>query len=370
MSKIGNDKERKPTAKKSFSLADFKKNLGVEDSPEKDISWYKCSKAIEDETGLPGVPRGYVTLARGFTNTGKSTLLCEAVVSAQKMGDFPIIIDTENNLGRKRLESMGFDWNGNYILLDNEGLLMNYGKKQNKDRNEASIEDMSVAINDFLDLQEEDKLPFNLCFAIDSLGTLDCIKTIDAQEKGSSDNNMWNANAFEKSFKYLINSRIPASRKTSRKYINTVIAVQKIWIDNMGNGVVKHKGGEAFFYGSRLIFHFGGIAAHGTKKVSATSKKREVVYGIKTKIEIIKNQLNSELGGIALAGEIISTPHGFIGATSSDIEMYKKKNILYFRDLLGHDIDPDDIKTTYSNIDDSVDIDDFKANLENFENNI
>ncbi len=38
----------------------------------------------------------------------------------------------------------------------------------------------------------------NLVFIIDSLGTLDCIKTINAHDKGSSDNNMWNAGAFEK----------------------------------------------------------------------------------------------------------------------------------------------------------------------------
>lgn len=348
-----NKAARKPTAKKNFSLADFKKKTNSENIENKPLRWLKCSSAFKRATGLDGFPMGYVALTRGFSNTGKSTSLSEAIVAAQKQEVLPIIIDTENNLSLSRLEKMGFDLGegdeGFYIYIDNDFLLENFGKKQDKTRKEASIEDMAQCIHHFLDLQDAGELPYNLLFAIDSLGTLDCIRTINAHEKNTSDNNMWNAGAFEKAFKYLVNSRIPRSRKIDKPYTNTMIAVQKIWLDSMlGAGVIKHKGGEAFFYGARLIFHHGGIQSHSTKKIGATFSKREVAYGVETKIKVEKNQIDGDLGGISFEGKLISTPHGFIGAETEDKDNYKKEYIKFFRDILENEsLTPEDIKTKY-----------------------
>lgn len=353
VNEIANKKTRKPLAKKEFSLKDFKKKINGEDIPQKPLEWISLGEAWKEQTGLPGIPLGYTTLARGFSNTGKSTLVSIGLVEAQKRGILPIIIDTENNLGRKRLEKMGFDWDNDfYMYIDNDYLLENYGKKQDKNRTEATIEDMANCINDFLDMQENGELPFNLFFGVDSFGTLDCIKTVNAADKGSSDNNMWNAGAFEKAFKYLLNNRIPSSRKINKKYTNTLVCVQKIWIDSMGGGMpaVKHKGGEAAFYGARLIYHFGGTLSHGTKKVKATSKGKEVTFGIETKISVVKNQIDGDLGGIALEGKIISVPTGLISVEKTSIDQYKKDNILYFRNILGEELDADDIGTKVEDV--------------------
>jgi len=360
---------KKPTKKKKFSLDDFKKKIGGEDVDQKPLEWYKCSPALQKATGLPGFPKGYISLSRGFSNTGKSTSVLEAAVDAQRQGDLPIIIDTENNVGIERIKKMGFDWGGDKIYVQNDFLLEQFGRKKDPKRNEASIEDLADAIHFFLNQQEAGELPKNLCFIIDSLGTLDCIRSINASEKGTSDNNMWNAGAFEHAFKSILNSRIPASRKQNRKYVNTIIAVQKIWIDAMGAGVVKHKGGEAFFFGSRLIYHHGGIAAHGTKMVGATSKKRNVSYGIETNIKVAKNHIDGPLGGISMEGKLISTPHGFI--FPEDIDEYKKEHIQYFRDVLGDlTINADDIGNKYTdvNIDGDVELNVENLNREMKEN--
>jgi len=326
---------RKATAKKTFSLADFKKKAGCEDVPDKPLTWLRTSAAMEKATGLPGFAKGYVNLCRGFSNTGKSTAVCEGIVAAQKDGDLVIIIDTENNMGMERLVKMGFDINGEYILIDNEYLLTNFGKKQDKDRNEASIEDLAKCMYYFMDEQNDGNLDRNITFAIDSIGTLNCIATINAQVKETTANNMWNAKAYETCFLSMLNNTIPNSRKIDKPYINTVIAVQKIWIDNMNGGGVKHKGGETFYFGSRLIYHFGGIIAHGTKKIMATSKKRDVNYGIEARINVAKNHIDGPLGGISMEGKIISTPHGFV--YPDDLEIYKKKYILFFRNIFNDD---------------------------------
>lgn len=58
-----------------------------------------------------------------------------------------------------------------------------------------------------------------------------------------------------------------------------------------GAGAIKHKGGEAFFYATRLILHFGGIISHGTKAVTAKSGNNSFAFGIETKLKVAKNQV-------------------------------------------------------------------------------
>jgi len=325
---------RKPTPKKNFSLDNFKKKVGASDVPSKPLIWIPIDDALKEATGMPGVPKGYVTLFRGYSNTGKSTALMRAIVNAQKMGLLPIIIDTENNIdeGNERLTLMGFDWKGDYILVKNKFLLDNFGKHQDKDRKEASIEDLAKAIYYFLDQQDAGNLPYDLFFAIDSIGTLNCIKTINALEKNDSDNNMWNAGAYEKAFMSILNNTIPNSRRIDSPYTNTISAVQKIWYDSM-NKVVKHKGGETFFFGGRLIYHFGGIITHGTARVTFTSKSRDVNFGFQNKVNIAKNHIDGQWGGISLEGKIASTPHGFVYGDKESIDEYKKQHILHFRNI-------------------------------------
>src|ERR1035437_1587448 len=333
-----NDKTRKPIAKKTFSLDNYKKKIGAEKVPSKPLIWIPIDEALREATGMPGVPKGYVTLFRGYSNTGKSTALMRSIVNSQKMGVLPIIIDTENNIDDQyeRLTLMGFDWNKEYILVNNKFLLDNFGKAQNKDRKEAAIEDLAKTVYYFLDQQKDGDLPCDLYFAIDSIGTLNCIATIDAAVKETANNNMWNAGAYEKSFLSILNNTIPNSRRIDSPYTNTIGAVQKTWYDSM-NKVIKHKGGETFFSGSRMIYHFGGILTHGTERLTAASKSRDVNFGFRNKVNIAKNHVDGALGGISLEGKVGSTPHGFIYGDDASVAEYKKEHILHFRNILGDD---------------------------------
>ena len=350
---VPSNAERKPTPKKTFSLDNYKKKKNVSSVASKPLVWIPIDDGLTKATGMPGVPKGYVTLFRGYSNTGKSTALMRSLVNAQKMGEFPIILDTENNIdeGNNRLTKMGFDWGGDHLLINNKYLLDNYGVRQNKDRKEAAIEDMAKAVYDFLDDQKSGALPTDVYIGIDSIGTLNCIKTIDALEKDTSDNNQWNAGAYEKSFMSLLNNAIPNTRRVGSEFTTTIGAVQKIWYDAM-NKVVKHKGGETWFFGSRLIYHFGGIITHGTRRVSATSKKRDLNFGFENKVNIAKNHIDGEWGGISLEGKIISTPTGFIYGDKDHENAYKKKHILYFRDKFEDEsLTADDIEFKYQAMD-------------------
>ena len=44
---------------------------------------------------------------------------------------------------------------------------------------------------------------------------------------------MWDAAAISVAFNTIVNDRIPRSRKVSSKYSNTMILVNKVWLDSM-----------------------------------------------------------------------------------------------------------------------------------------
>jgi len=341
LAKEKSKKTIKPIEKKNFSLSDYKgvKKLdtGAKDKP---LEYIPLSSAFQTVTGLIGLPKGYVSILRGYTNTGKSTALIEAAVGCQREGIIPVIIDTENGFNWNHARDMGFIFEypldeetgelgepiGDFIYINNDHLINLYGKKRDKNRDVAVIEDVADFVNGLLEDQLNELLPNELCFLWDSVGTLDCEKSITSK----SSNNMWNANAIEACFKSLITYRIPASRKENKKYTNTFVVVNKIWLDSMqGAGIVKHKGGEAFYYSARLVIHFGGVNSHGTKKLVATANGREWVYATQTKVTVDKNHVE----GASYKGELVSTAHGFILPTELDV--YKKQHKNYILSKLG-----------------------------------
>jgi hypothetical protein len=328
--------------KKQFSLREFKAENGLNDNvKDKELEWIPLSKGFQEVTGFKGIPKGYLTLVRGYSNTGKSTTILECMVSCMEQGIVPIFIDTENHFNWQHARVMGLEYEeivdeetgevinyeGEFIYINGTTLVEQFTKKRNPKRRVPSIEDIAYLMNYYLDLQESGKLPRDICFLWDSIGTVDCEKSLES----AVGNAMWNAAVMGSAFNSVINFRIPASKKESSPYTNTIVAVQKVWFDSMsGAGVIKHKGGEAWFSACRLIFHFGGIQSHGTKKLYATSGGREYMWGTQAKFDVGKNHVN----GISFKGDIISTPHGFISASKESVDKYKKEHKEYLMKMV------------------------------------
>ena len=338
-----------------FNLDGFKADNGFDNiSKDKELEWIPFHEAYQNVLGLPGAAKGYVQLYRGFSNTGKSTAALEAMVACQKLGILPVYIDTENSFNWEHAKDIGVKYtedvdeetgeiinhSGFFIYADNDSLLKKYGhfdydeaKEKKEARTEACVEDVARFIDELLEKQSNGKLPYELCFIWDSIGTLDCFKSI----KSKSKNNMWTAGAMSVAFKSILNYKIPASRKEGKDFTNTFIAVQKIWIDNMNGGGIKHSGGESVFYSARLIIHLGGQVAHGTSALKAISDGKTYNFGISTRIKCEKNHIN----GIELEGKIASTPHGYIDPDK--IADYTKQKKKYLMDKLKSNTDDLDV---------------------------
>ena len=327
-------------------------------SAEKETEFIILPKAFEDALKLPGIPKGYLTIATGWSNTGKSTIKNCLIAACQREGILAVVYETEGNFDWKYAIDCGVkaepimgeiidDQTGeisegivdytaeNVIYYDSTILAERYGdmdyaagKKVNKKRKQAVLEDVAYSMNEILDLQEDGKIAQPICFIWDSIGSIISFKSYASK----STNNMFDAGAIAQAFSNLINNRIPSSRKVSEAYTNTFFCVNKIWNDSMNSmgGVpsIELKGGKTMFYGARLIVHLGGIGKAATKKLEATAKGSKYQFGITTKIRTTKNQLPTPWN-VTYEGEMSCVHNGLLNPEKLD--EYKKT---YMKEIL------------------------------------
>ena len=334
---------------KKFDVGEFKKKISGAPVADKPMEWIIMPKAFQDALHIPGIPIGYFSGVRGWSDTGKSTIKNSLIAAAQRQGILPIIFETEGNFDFKYAIDCGMDatpvmgvdeetgeekivdYEGNFILFNNATICdycgdMDYstGTKKSTKRSVAVIEDIAYIINDLLDKQETGELPMPLLFVWDSVGSIGSWKSYQSK----AGNNMFDAGALSVAFNNIINARIPGSRSQNSQYTNTFFVVNKIWLDSMnsvgGAASIENKGGKSFFYAMRLLLHVGGVAKAGTKKLKATYKGNEYQYGVVSKISIAKNQLPTPFN-VTYAGTICCVHNGLCG--EKELDAYKKEYI-------------------------------------------
>ena len=365
---------KKTPIKKKATVADLKEKMGfrvkVENrevksasNADKPLEWLLMPKAYQDALKLPGIPQGYITTIVGWSNTGKSTLINHAIVSAQKQGLIPIIYDTENNFDFNYAIDMGMDaepvyadvdtevvdpetgdisivtenkiveYVGNFFYFNQSILMDRYGdidystgKRGAKKRSKAVIEDMVYSINEFLELQADGEIQQGFVFLWDSVGSIGGLRELNSKVG----NPMFNAATISTAFQDIMDSAIPSSRKISSPYTNTMVIVNKPWSDSTTNPVgppsLELKGGKSITFRSRLILLLGGQLKAGVKRLTATSKGFDYNYAIQTKVQVLKNQLPSPYN-VTYKGEFICTDIGIIGTDKEDVDAYKKERM-------------------------------------------
>ena len=335
--------------------------VSIVSNADKPMEWLTMPEAFQDATKLPGIPIGYVTSIIGHSNTGKTTLLNHAMVSAQRQGYIPVYFDTENAFSFEYAVKMGLDatpvyddvqvedidpetgevsyhvenrivnWEGNFLYYNTTKLAEQYGtfdystgKDTTKNRGEAVLEDIARCMQELIIAQRDGEIDQGLVFIWDSVGSIGCYK----EYKSLSANNMWAAGALSVAFMKVVNDLIPSSRKVSSKYTNTFIYINKVWMDNttnpVGPAIMRPKGGNAFKYATRLEILMGGQLTAGVKRLTATAKGLNYSYGTETKIKVLKNHLNAP-HNVCYEGPLVATDTGFISLDSLD--EYKKNHV-------------------------------------------
>lgn len=366
--------QKKAPIKKKATVNDLKAKMGfgvtVEkgkiqgvSNADKPMEWLIMPKAFQDAIKLPGFPQGYVSTICGHSNTGKSTLVNHAIVAAQRQGIIPVIYDTENNFDFKYAIDMGMDatpvygdidvevideetgeikyvtentiveyvgpffYFNNAILADRYGNIdYQTGKTTAKKRTSAVIEDMVYSINEFLEYQENGDIEQGFLFIWDSVGSIGGLKSYNSKVG----NNMFDAGTISAAFQDIMDNKIPSSRKMSSSCTNSMILINKVWLDGTTNPIappsLEMKGGKSITYRSRLILLLGGQLKASIKRLSAVSKGLTYNYGIQTKIKVLKNQLPAPFN-VTYEGDFICTDIGIIGTTKEEQDEYRKTHV-------------------------------------------
>ena len=318
--------------RKNFNLSNFKKKKGYSNTSVKfkEQGWIPLSKAFQDITSLPGIPTGHITLLRGHSDTGKTTALIEAAVSAQKMGILPVFIITGMKWAWEHAKEMGLDVQE---VKDENGTVTDYeGHFLYADRGTLNtIEDVAVYIADLMDEQSKGNLPYDLLFLWDSIGSVPC----DLSVRSNKNNNEWNAGAMSTQFGNNLNQKILLSRKENSAYTNTMVAINKVWTmkpeSPMGQPKLQNKGGMSMWYDATLVVTFGNITNPGTSKIKAIKSGMQVEFAKRTNIQVEKNHIS----GVQSRGRIVMTQHGFIPDEKRAIDKYKDEHKDHWLKLVG-----------------------------------
>ena len=316
----------------NFNLDAFKEKKGLKQNIKfKDQEWIPLSQAFQDVTSIPGIPMGHIVLLRGHSDTGKTTAMIEAAVSAQKRKILPVFIITEMKWNWEHATQMGMDvkevkdpetgevlnYEGNFIYVDRETI--------------NSIEDVAGFILDLIDEQKKGNLPYDLLFLWDSIGSVPCEMSI----KSNKNNNEWNAGAMSTQFGNSVNQKITLSRKESSQYTNTLVCINKVWTlkaeSPMGKPKLMNKGGYAMWFDSTFVVTFGNIMSAGTSKIKAIKDGKQVEFAKRVNIQIDKNHIN----GVTTRGKIVMTPHGFINDNDRELKAYKEDRKEEWKQILG-----------------------------------
>jgi len=318
--------------KSNFSLDKFKEKKLLKNSVKfKPQQWLPLSEAFQEITSVPGIPLGHISLLRGHSDTGKTTALIEAAVSAQKSGILPIFIITEMKWNWEHCMQMGLEVEE--VFDEETGELIDYtGFFLYNDReNLHTIEDVAAFVLDLLDEQKKGNLPHDLLFLWDSIGSVPCEMSV----KSNKNNNEWNAGAMSTQFGNNVNQRITLSRKESSPYTNTLVCINKVWTQKaespMGQPKLMNKGGWAMWFDATFIITFGNVTNPGTSKLKAIKDGKQVEFAKRTNIQIEKNHVN----GMQSRGKIVMTPHGFILEDKKAIDAYKSEHSQEWSKILG-----------------------------------
>jgi hypothetical protein len=333
MAKSATAEKASAIVKSGFNLGNFKKKKGFANASVKfkEQGWIPLSKAYQDITSMPGIPTGHITLLRGHSDTGKTTALLEAAVSAQKLGILPVLIITEMKWSWQHAKEMGLQFEE--VINESTGEITDYeGFFLYADRGTLNtIEDVASYIADLLDEQAKSNLPHDLCFFWDSVGSVPC----DLSVRSNKNNNEWNAGAMSTQFGNNLNQKILLSRKEGSPYTNTLVAINKVWTQKpdspMSQPKLQNKGGMSMWYDATLVVTFGNITNPGTSKIKAIKSGLQVEFAKRTNIQIEKNHIE----GVQTRGRIVMTPHGFIADDKKAIDKYKDQHKEHWLKLLG-----------------------------------
>jgi len=295
--------EVKIKEKKSFSLEDYRQVIDIKNVDYKEDEWIPLSKAFQETTQLPGIPKYAITMVYGHPDSGKSTLALEAAKGAINIGVLPIFINTEKKFNWSHANEMGIG-QGDMLYVDSL----------------EEVEDICAFIRARLKDQRDGKLPTDILIIVDSIGNVVSKAEKAAIEKEEDGAIMKTAKILTQQIHRVIEKQISATKRADAVYSASLCIINHAY-DSIKTVKLIPYGGNGIIKAASLVIRMGGIISNSTK-VYATKNGVEMAFAIKTDIVVEKNHITN----ISVKDKILCTAQGFLKNTTEDLNNYKKEH--------------------------------------------
>jgi len=302
----------------NFVNNEFKENLAY--TPNEQLlpgisvtNWLKMPKVFQEAIGHSGFPIGNISCIYGKTDTGKTSILMEAIVQAQKQNIVPILILTEHKFDFSRIDKfMGGDSEA-MAVIQPQSLEQGYTaiEKILKNLSNNQLVVTGKSGEDYtIDLDPSEKV----FIFWDSIGNT--LSDTDLEYEVSD----WNRNMGKtaKAIKTLtkrVNSLLGRSGVRSRAgilFLNQSYQSMPAY----GPSVETPYGGDGVPYSSALVIR---LRRKGDLKM--TSKGQDLVVGLQTIVEVKKNHISHTKP----TSIVYTVASGIIEPSKEALDDYKKK---------------------------------------------
>lgn len=280
--------------------------------------WLEMPQAFQDAVRLPGLPIGNITHVYGKPDTGKTTLLMQAISQAQKQGIFPILILTEHKFDFTRLPKfMDADPNALLVLhADNIEQAYSFMEKIIKDLTAGKI-----VIEDESGKDVEIDMTAQDCFIfLDSIGNAMSESELNYEVEEHDKSMGKGAKALK-----TLTKRINLKLSKIRQRCGVLLLNQSYQsMPSYGPSVETPTGGDGVPYSCVLNLRF---RRKGDLKMSL--KGKDTIIGLETLIEVKKNHISHGKG----IGSVYTVASGMIPPTKEDLDAFKKELLKKQKDL-------------------------------------
>lgn len=277
--------------------------------------WLEVCEAFAEAIELPGLPFGNITHVYGKPNTGKTTLLMQAIAAAQKKGILPILILTEHKFDFNRLAKfMGVDPEA-MVVLHADNIETAYGYM------EKIVRDLATGKLVFEVLDEATKEMKEV--EID-MTNQDCFMFMDSLGNTMSESELeYEVQDWDKSM-----GKAAKALKNLTKRINHLLSKVR---DKCGILLLNQSYQSMPAYGPSIETPYGGdgvpyscvinlrLRRKGDLKITQNGK--EIVIGLETIIQVMKNHTSH----VMPIGAVYTVASGMIPPTKEALEAFKKK---------------------------------------------
>jgi RecA/RadA recombinase len=265
-------------------------------------------EAFKEAVEMPGLPMGVISCVYGKPDTGKTTLLMEAIKGCQQRSIIPILILTEHKFAYDRLVKMGADYT-QLVVITVDSLEEGYDIliKMLRDLREDKLKyEDSEGVEHVIDMTD-----LSCYFLWDSIGNIMSQKEMEAETEDWDKGMMKTAKALR-----VLTRKVNTLLNKVRDKAG-ILFLNQSYMQTAPNGIQTEipTGGDAIPYSSAFV-----LRTRKRKRLDAQIKGKDLDIGLETILEVVKNHITNR----KLTASVFTVATGMIPATKEALDEYKK----------------------------------------------